>query len=169
MAKKIWLLCIAVLVSCTTAEKVPSPEPSPRPPESLNLSEIKSRLKMSRERDKLGFLEKRFNRCDFKSPPCSDDFLVTIHFRLLCRESQGTVDAISAADLIPIQSNSVSWKLGTTNGYTRTDQDGYGQVEVVRSRSATRDRLRLTIEERFVATPAIETERIVVPENWCKR
>ncbi|HEX4926055.1 MAG TPA: hypothetical protein VFV50_18320, partial [Bdellovibrionales bacterium] len=59
-------------------------------------------------------------------------------------------------------------KLGSATGATRTDENGYGRVELIRAKSSAYERLRLTIDDRFVATPAAETSRIVVPENWCR-
>jgi hypothetical protein len=169
MSKKIIFCSLALFISCQTVPPAPVPVATPKPfTEPINISEVKSRLNMNRSVRELGFREQRFNRCDYvQDEQCRDNYVVLVHFRLLCRESEGTVDTVASSDLIPIRSEGVAFKLGNTIGRTETDADGYGQVEVIRPKSALRERLRLTIDERFVAVPAIETSRIVVPENWC--
>ena len=158
------------MTGCSTVEKDPQATPVPQAQGGPNIKEIKNRLNMNRDRIVMGFKEGRFNRCDFVSEsPCLDNFLAIIHFRMLCRESEGTVDAVSKADLLPVQSDSVAWRLGSFIGRTRTDSDGFGQIEVIRPRSSLHQRLRLTIDGQFVATPAREAGLIVVPGNWCSR
>jgi hypothetical protein len=155
------IVLLALSVACNTLEKPPQTGSVAAPPESsVDLTELKSRLKMNRNIHELGFRETRFER---------NSHLVVIHFRMLCRESEGTVDEVSRSDLLPIESNSVRWKLGSSDGYTRTDRDGFGQVETIHSKSASRDRLRLTIDGRFVAVPAAEAGLVVVPGSWCSR
>ena len=138
---------------------------------SLSIQEVKNRLNMNRSRSELGFQEARFDPCDYGrrgDTQCRVDYVTIVHFQLLCRMSEGTVDTVSSSELFPVRSNAVRFKLGNTVGMTRTDENGYGQVEVMRPISARNERLRLTIEDRFVATPVSEINRLVVPENWCK-
>lgn len=125
---------------------------------------------MNRRPDELGYREGIFNRCNFApGSQCPDNYLVVIHYQLLCRKSAGTVDTVESHELYPVRSNRIAYKLGSATGATRTDDAGYGQVELIRARSSAYERLRLTIDDRFVATPAAETARIVVPENWCEQ
>lgn len=154
---------LVALTSCVTA-----PGPSGSKPSGPTIAQIKERLKLVREVQDLGFDEKTFNACDLglKAEDCTNEFLTVIHFQLVCRESEGTVSEVPT-DLIPIQSDAISWKLGDATGVTQSDAQGFGKVEVRRPVSSATSRLRLTIEDRFVATPARETTRIVVPQDWC--
>lgn len=147
------------LTNCVTVTK-----PSKK---DISISQIKERLRLTRNIQDLGFDEKPFNACDLglKNEDCGDEYLTIIHFQLLCRDSDGTVSTAPA--LIPIHSDVIHWKLGDTSGITETDEQGFGKVEVRRSSSSMGSRLRLSIEDRFVAVPASETTRLVVPRDWC--
>ncbi|MEQ1879295.1 MAG: hypothetical protein ABL958_21850 [Bdellovibrionia bacterium] len=151
------------LAACGTAQTVSTPPASRTEsvrsaPAMPSISELKTRLKMNRESSELGFQEGRFG---------GDSYLVTIHFQLLCRMSEDTVD--EAPELFAVKEDSVSWKLGALTGSTHTDRNGYGRVETIRDGTSRHERLRLTVEKRFVAVPASEAATVVVPRAWCGR
>ncbi len=167
MISKILLVSIIALLSaCATA---PVSQLPPKKPD-ISIESLKEKLRLVRSIQDLGFDEKPFNACDLglRGEDCADEFLTIIHFQLVCRESEGTVSE-PPSQLIPIQSDAISWKLGDVSGVTQTDAQGFGKVEARRLVSSTDSRLRLTIEDRFVATPAREATRIVVPKDWCPR
>ncbi len=169
MNKLVWYSLVSVLVAMIALASCSTTPPKPSEPVSVSLEQIKERLQMVRHIDDLGFAEKTFDECElgFKNENCEKEYLTIIHFQLLCRESEGTVSA--APETIPVPSNSIKWKLGEVTGTTKTDASGFGKVEGRFRKSMSRSRLRLTIENNFVAVPASETSRIVVPGDWCPR
>ncbi len=160
---RISLLLLAISLSnCTSLPKTEGPK-------SVSIEQIKEKLRLDRDIQDLGYSEKPFNACEMglRNDNCVNEFLVIIHFQLMCRESEGTVN--EAPDLIPVKSDAISWILGDATGTTQTDDQGYGRLETVRLKSSSGSRLRLTIDKRFVAVPASETTRLVVPQDWCPK
>jgi hypothetical protein len=162
------LLTAIVINGCVTAPVSQTPAPAPK--KVVSIGAIKEKLRLVRNIQDLGYDERPFNACELglKGEECADEFLTIIHFQLVCRETEGTVSE-APTQLIPVQSDAISWKLGEAMGVTQTDSQGFGKVEARRLVSSASSRLRLTIEDRFVATPARETTRIVVPKDWCPR
>lgn len=162
--KRIFALSFLVwTVACTTTTEPVTTEPqvSAPPLQTVSISELKDRLNMNRSLHDMGFREAKYD---------SRGYLITIHFRILCRQSEGTVDEVAHADLSPIYDNNIEWKLGRyQSGSTETDRDGYGKVELVSTSSGARERLRLTRDGKFVAVPASEAGLVVVPGGWCQR
>ncbi len=161
--KRIFALYLFIWnVGCTTTtEPVATvPEPAAPRPQSVSISELKDRLKMNRSLHDMGFREAKYD---------PKGYLITIHFRMLCRQSEGTVDEVAHADLSPIFADNIEWKLGRYfSGSTETDRDGYGKVELISTSSGVRERLRLTRDGKFVAVPANEAGLVVVPGGWCQ-
>ncbi len=93
---------------------------------------------------------------------------MVIHFQLQCRDSEGT---ISNADyeVTPVVSDRVKWNLGKAEGLTETDTAGYGQIRYIASSSQKNQKLRLTVNGKYLILTASEVRRVVAPGSWCGR
>ncbi len=180
----IWVLSLATITGCSTVEK--SQDTATPPPLSdrsgmeeeestepqIDVFGIQRSLRMERSEDELGYKEKSFNTCavgyGFSSThECRQQFLAVAHFRLQCRDTEGTV---SSADhiLTPITSSSIKWSIGSATGTTKTDGAGFGQIVTVLPKSSRRERIRITSDSKFVIVRANEFGRFVVPRDWCE-
>lgn len=129
---------------------------------------LRSRLGLDRPLEDLGFVEQRFNTCDYNLTPaegCKDQYISVIHFQLLCRESEGTIQDVP--DVFPVASSQVNFKLGRVSGGTSTDANGYGRVTVVSDHSYRNERLILRIGKQFMGVTVSEINRLILPQNWC--
>lgn len=157
------ILILVFTSACQTARK-PEPEIEPAPPTEVQLQD---KLGMRRSADDLGFAEKSFNSCDQNTgTPCRNQFFTVVHFQLLCRDSEGTVSNVPI-ELTPLHSDRVNWKLGSQNGNTRTDDQGYGQFYMVSDRSTRGQRLTLRIGKQFLGFTASDLTKVVLPKNFC--
>ena len=164
-------LCL-VLMSCTsTPVLAPTPDvtqqvPVPQAPDMPTLMRA---LRMDRSPRELGFEEKAFNPCEQGFPasdkrPCTNQYLVVIHFQLQCRDRDGTVEQY---EIEPITADRIRWVLGRTEGITRTDHEGYGQVVTIAPNSQRASRFRLTIANNFMILRAEDIRKVVTPPAWC--
>lgn len=142
---------------------------------SIDLEGVQRSLGMSRAAEDLGYAEERFDTCRIgygysSTRDCRVENLVVIHFLLQCRDSEGTVsEALGASDVQPVSADRIRWNLGKREGMTRTDGEGYGQVRLIAPVSQKGEKLRLTIDGKFLALTASEVSRIVAPGPWCRR
>jgi hypothetical protein len=168
----LFFLCLA---ACTTAPPIePIPDvvqPKSQAPMSQapDLSTLERTLRMDRSKADLGFEEKAFNPCDQGFPAadaraCASQFLVVIHFQLQCRDKDGTVEQYNVE---PIVSDNVRWVLGKSQGTTRTDHEGFGQLSVIAPTSQRASRFRLTIGNNFMILRAEDIRKVVTPPDWC--
>ncbi|HMN67133.1 MAG TPA: hypothetical protein PKC28_01210 [Bdellovibrionales bacterium] len=129
---------------------------------------LQSRLGMNRMASDLGFAEKRFNSCQYgdTTDACGTRHFTVIHFQLLCRDSEGTVQN-APVHLTPLKSENVLWKIGGLTGPTRTDLEGYGQFTVLSDKSVRGQRLMLRIGKQFMGFTASEVTKVVLPRNFC--
>ncbi len=172
------LLLILFISACTTTTRPPTegiPEYDSRPgpaPESgfkLDLRQLQSKLGMQRSIGELGFTEKRFNSCEsgFKTPGnCRPQIFSVVHFRLLCRDSEGTVQDVPV-ELTPLTSDKVTWKIGAYAGNTQTDSQGFGQFLVLSERTVRGQRLMLRIGRQFMGFTVSEVSKVILPKNFC--
>lgn len=149
----------------------PTP-PQPPPEPVIDLRGLKRALKLSAPLEKLGYREKGFNSCQVGygySPTqnCRSLTLIAIHFRLQCRESEGTIESLQNYELRDITSRDMRWTIGNLTGTTETNGQGYGEILLVAPRSLRRQSLRLTRDEHFVGFTAGEVTRIIAPADWC--
>lgn len=172
-AQKIFLsLIFLVLSACQTAHKsTPEPvEPTPVTEVTGSLEErLVSKLGMGRDSSDLGYAEKRFNSCEQgleSAGQCRNKFLTVVHFQLLCRDSEGTVQS-APVDLTPLISNRIRWKIGGIQGDTTTDGQGYGRLTVLSERSTRGQRLILRIGKQFMGFTASDLSKVVLPKNFC--
>ncbi len=173
-------LTLIALVGCSTTspqrmkpkyEKPPSEAITA--PHSIDYEALKNSLQMSREREQLGFSEKPFNTCDAgygysKSQNCHKEHFVVIHFRLLCRDSEGTISTIlTEDDLQPLDRRTVRWTLQGVQGTVQTDSQGYGQIITAATNSQKSQRVKLAVGSEFLYMRANELQRIITPRPWC--
>ena len=169
----------ALFVACASAEKTASPEPVAPPVSAepaaghVDLDKLQETLGLNGAREDVGYNEKSFGTCEMgygfsRSRDCRTQFLVVLRFQLQCRESEGTsADVVDQQIIHPIRSDKVRWNLGTSQGYTKTDPDGYGVVRFLAPRSQKRERAKLTVDGRYLVMRAEDMSRMVAPANWC--
>jgi hypothetical protein len=179
---------ILTLAGCSSVEKRQDYEPTappgtyePRPAtpvakpvEVINLRTLQTSLGMDIPKEALGYREKKFNTCNVGSgyspkTNCRAQTLVVIHFKLMCRDSEGTVsEAITQANLQPIANQNIKWKLQHAEDEIQSDSDGFGQIVTESTYSQRGQRLRLTTGNDFLALRAGEVGSIIAPQNWCQ-
>ena len=169
------------ITACTTPQIEPPQAPRPSRPiveqdgsePAIDILGLERSLGLDSGREDLGFHEKSFDTCSVgygysASHNCKKQSFVSIRFQLQCRESEGT---ISNADyeVKAIASDHVKWNLGKTgSGLTPTDGDGYGEIRTIASSTQAQQKLRLTVNGKFLILTAAEIRRIVTPGDWCK-
>ncbi|WP_413570009.1 hypothetical protein ACLWBD_05960 [Bdellovibrio sp. HCB117] len=179
MRSLILILPALILAACTTTPKkeVSTPPPASEPvaeeTTAIDYIAIQRHLQLERDRDSLGFSEKSFNTCDTgygysRSQNCHKEHLVVIHFRLLCRDSEGTISTVlSEEDLQPLGSRNVRWNLKGIQGVTMTDSQGYGQIVTAAVPSQRSQRLKLAVGSQFLYMRANEIQKVITPQPWC--
>ncbi|WII73119.1 hypothetical protein QJS83_04435 [Bdellovibrio sp. 22V] len=179
----IFTLFVLFLAACSTSPKnetveIPPVVPTAAPEEavsSIDVQAIQRHLGMERASDTLGVSEKAFNTCDVgygfsRAQNCHREFLTVVHFRLLCRDSVGTISNIlTEMDTTPLAGRSVKWNLKKNSGIIATDGLGYGQILVVSPQSLRKERLRLAIGSEFLYMRANEITKVITPQNWCSQ
>lgn len=176
--KWIFAALIVALAGCTTTPKKETAAPTPVVPEvaapsSIDYAALQTFLGLDRGSEELGYTERAFNTCDAgygysRSQNCRQEVFVVLHFRLMCRDSEGTISTIlTDADVAPIAGKTVKWSLKGMSGTTITDGLGYGQIRTVSPRSQRRERARLAVGPEFLYMRANEINKIITPRPWC--
>ncbi len=178
--KLTWIILFSLvgLISCQTPPPIiekPSAHSTWKDPQTqalIDLDELQDRLGLSRDMTELGFVEKLFNTCQVGSgfsatENCINQYMTVIHFRIQCRDTEGTVNYVSEQALRPVVSDSVTWKLPRLKGQTFTNENGFGQVRYLSPRSSSHQKIRLTMFGKFLVITAGELKRVVVEKNWC--
>ncbi len=135
---------------------------------------IQRLLGLERNISTLGYAEKTFNTCAVgygysTTENCQKKFYVVIHFKLMCRDSEGTVlRQISEDDLVPLGSRELTWSLKNVSGKLRTDSSGYAQVVIVSPTTQRTERFRISSAKDFLLLRAGDIQRLIVPSNWCE-
>ncbi|WP_413944394.1 hypothetical protein [Bdellovibrio sp. HCB-162] len=177
------IIALTAIAGCTTAPKKettytpPAPvETAPEPASSaIDYNALQNHLHMDRERESLGYSEKSFNTCDAgygysRSQNCHKEHFVVIHFRLLCRDSEGTISTVLTEDDVrPLDRRTVRWSLKGTQGTVQTDNDGYGQIVTAANLSQKTQRLRLAVGNEFLYMRANEIQKVITPQPWCNQ
>lgn len=159
----------------------PSVQPSKLPPSTLQEEQdqvdqvaLQRWLGMDRDVSDLGYAEKAFNTCEAgfgysRNHNCRERHLVVIHFRLQCRDSEGTVSkALTADDIKDIGGTNVKWSLKNQSGHSRTNGEGFGQIRGLFTKSQRYQRLRLGVGGELLYVRAGEINTIVTPGSWCR-
>ena len=178
----LFLISLFIFAGCTTAPKTPSEEPTqpiPSPSQThkrflspAEIEQLSQYLKMERPIEDIGYQEKTFNDCsiprEFRlDENCSTQYLTLIHFRMRCRESEGTVESVSHMELSPLVSNSIKWNIGRLKGKTSTDGRGYGTVRTISKSSIRNQSIRLTANGQIMSVRVNEVRQFVLPRYWC--
>lgn len=130
-------------------------------------------LGLERSDTELGFIEKSFDTCAVgygysASNDCRREHFVSIHFQILCRDSEGTIStALGREDMKPLSGRTVTWTLPGARGTLRLDGEGYGQIRTTFPKSQKTQRLKLSVDNDFVYVRTGEVKRLVTPKNWC--
>lgn len=176
------MIALLAIAGCTTAQKketavyTPSPvEPTPQAETSsvIDYYALQNHLQMDRQRESLGFSEKSFNTCDAgygysRSQNCHKEHFVVIHFRLLCRDSEGTISTVLTEDDVrPLDRRTVKWTLKGTQGTVQTDGQGYGQIVTAANISQKSQRIKLAVGSEFLYMRANEIQKVITPQPWC--
>lgn len=176
-------LCLLILSACTTTAPQKTPTATAPPPSpvddareaNIDFESIKRQLNMDRERTVLGIEERSFNTCEMgygysKSQKCRTQNLTVINFRLLCRDSEGTISTVlTESDLRPLERRSVRWNIQHSKGTTYTDSDGYGQILMAFNGPQRSQRVRIAIGNEFLYMRAGELQRVITPRPWCNQ
>lgn len=142
--------------------------------EVIDYTSIQRLLKLDKSVTQLGYDERVFNTCKVGfgysgTENCSGKFFVVIHFKLMCRNSEGTVSSqLQEEELIPVANQNLRWTIKNTSGELRTDSEGHGQVMLVAARSQRAERFRVSSSKDFLLMRAGDIKRLVVPSNWCE-
>lgn len=132
-------------------------------------------MKMDRPIHRLGFVEKPFENCGTEyglpapnRPGCQKMYLVKIHFRIQCRDSDGTVsERVTEDELRAFGGREIAWTLKGIQGLTRSDESGFGELVTISPISQKAQRLKLSFENDFLYLPAGEIKRVITPRSWC--
>ncbi len=178
-ASKIVLLIVVPLLafSCSTTPKEkeePAEQPIEKSEPSIDVWAIRRALKLDGAPTELGYRDASFNTCEIgygysSSNMCQRQTMAVIHFRLQCRDSEGTVSqAVGASNLRAI-SAPVRWTIGNQSGVVTTDGEGYGQIVSIFPKSPANTRLKVASGTQFLyLMHASEAGRLVVPKQWCE-
>lgn len=130
-------------------------------------------LGLDKANTELGYAEKGFDTCQAgygysSTKYCHHEYFVVLHFRLMCRDSEGTVsEGINNVDMMPIDNRTVKWNLKGISGVLQTDSDGFGQIHTVSPNSQRTQRLKLAVGPEFLYMRANEITKVVTPKPWC--
>ena len=147
--------------------------PQQTPPQtSFRFEDFKKTVGLQRPRTQLGYIEKAFDGCGvqfgLESGQCERSLLVSVQFRLMCRDSEGTVSvAIAPEDLEPVANQTLAWAIKGVNGEIQTDSEGYGEILFISPISQRQQRLKLSNGTDFLYLNAGEVSRLVTPVTWC--
>ena len=158
---------VILLVSgCRTTP--PTDIPTGTQPQAPSLDQLQKRLGLGRVPDDLGFAEKTFDTCEqgFTVTDCRRRVFTVVHFQLLCRDSEGTVQEVPTT-LKPLQTGRLTWRLAGRSGATKTDREGFGQLQVLSDRTLKGQRLTLRIGKQFMGFTASDLTKVVLPMGFC--
>jgi hypothetical protein len=174
-----WMIIVMGLCACATdpmRTRLPSPEDKPPSLPStqdgqhvVSVHEIQNQLGLNRSPQDLGFAEKKFDGCTLghrDDRACGQRFLSVVHFRLLCRDSMGTVQTV-VRNLEPLVADTMQWRLAGSRGNTHTDSEGFGQVQLISQKPNKGKRFILIIGKKSLGLEVGEVNQIILPSDWC--
>jgi hypothetical protein len=168
---RFYLALLIFLVGCaTTAPINQARDPEGQKVGGYSLMQLQSELGINRSTQDLGVVEKSFDSCKYSikenGTRCGPRYLTVLHFQIVCRDSEGTVDNV-VTNFKPLSSDHVEYQLAGGRGILRTDGGGYGQLQVVSTLPLHEQRLVITIGREFLGKQLSEVEQLVVPNYWC--
>lgn len=177
-------LCLLLAACSSTPDRMVLPRPEGQPPEAqprrpvsesgarpaVDLDQLQAALGLARGAKDLGYVEKIFDGCRMgvkgEDGSCGSRYFAVVNFRLVCRDTEGTTEAI-VTNVRPVITDSVRWKVAGLAGVTHTDDNGYGSVQLVGLKPARGQRLVLTVGRQFLGLEISQVSQIVVPVYWC--
>jgi hypothetical protein len=170
------------LAACTSTPKKEAPVKNPSPvmdaaedSSRIDYPALQTHLGLDRSAEDLGYTEKPFNTCEAgygysRSQNCHQEYFVVLHFRLLCRDSEGTISNIlTDADTTPLSGRSVRWNLKGLNGSSQTDGSGFAQIRMTSPISQKKQRVKIAIGNEFLYMRANEITKVITPLPWCSQ
>lgn len=160
-----WTFLSFWLVSCAATPRLAGVTVA-RDVSGESVEALRNRLQVPSQ---LGLQERTFNSCQEKfkdGAKCGVRTLVSIGFRLMCRDSEGTV-SVTPRDLLPVINDQVQWKLAGQSGFVRTDGGGFAVLSAVTAGSVAGTRLVLIVGKQFLGIDTSDVGQIVVPIYWC--
>lgn len=140
----------------------------------IDYQSIQRLLNLDKNTSQLGFEERAFNTCKVgfgfsAAENCLNKYFVVIHFKLMCRNSEGTVsNHLLEDDLVPVANQYLRWTIKNTSGELTTNSEGRGQVLLVATGSQRTERFRISSSKDFLLMRAGDIKRLIVPGNWCE-
>jgi len=169
------------LMACSTTPKkekyTPAPVATEIPEDTSRIDyyALQSHLGLDRAAEELGYTEKAFNTCEAgygfsRSQNCHQEYFVVLHFRLLCRDTEGTIsNVLTDADTTPLAGRNVRWNLKGMDGTSLTDGLGYAQVRITSPISQKKQRVKIAIGNEFLYMRANEITKVITPLPWCSQ
>ena len=142
--------------------------------EDIDLVGLQRVVGISRDRNDLGLVEKTFNTCEVgsgysKVKNCRQKIFGLIHFRLQCRDSEGTTSEVVTADNLTAMSNhDLTWSTQKSKGELTTDAQGYAQIRYAVDVTQKGQRVRMGTKTDFLYLKANEMKQLIVPRYWCR-
>ena len=134
---------------------------------------LQNSLGLTRDRKRLGYLEKPFNTCRAghgypSSGRCGRDYFMLIHFQLLCRDAEeSSHSAFDSSRMSALSGRVVSWSIKGQSGTFSLDEDGFGQIRTTSPTSHKYQRLKIVADNEALYIKAGEIGRVVAPPSWC--
>ncbi|MCB0347979.1 MAG: hypothetical protein KDD37_04050 [Bdellovibrionales bacterium] len=141
--------------------------------ELINYDVLEQSINFKIDTEKLGYFQKQFNTCRVgagysPNSNCRSLTYTIIHFRIRCRDTEGTTsEVVTEANLTDNSNKTMHWTLKNKTGELTTNGEGYGQIREVYQGSPKRDRLRISDGKKFLYLRANEITTAIVPSNWC--
>lgn len=170
------IFCVS-LVGCQLAPKAPDLQTEPTIDETPQKQDYEPDLQglaedLKLDSNEVGYKDSRFNSCKVgrgfpQNMACKDLYLVAIHFRLQCRNSEGTVNEVTLSELEDIGDTQVQWSTPGLSGQTTTQIDGTGKILMIAAVPPRNQRLRLSTRGQYLIMKANQLGRVIVPKDWC--
>lgn len=136
----------------------------------IDIPALIEELKMNTPIEKIGYQEKAFDTCSIESnrssaPLCQKLYLSHLNYQVMCRESTGTVNKVN---LTPLSTQAMRWRSPGKRGYTKTNQQGYGQVGFISSNPASASYLYFYLGSKIARKRFSDQWKLILPKNWCQ-
>lgn len=181
------LLLLVMFVGCTSVQKNEPPQKTnlqnslrkelpldnAKVEEVIDYNLLEQAVNLKIPTEKLGYYQKSFNTCRVGSgypsnTNCRNLNYVVIHFRVRCRDTEGTTsEIVTEANLRDNANKDMIWTLQNKTGEIVTNGEGYGEIREVYQGSPKIERLRVSDGKRFLYLKANELTTAIVPNNWC--
>jgi len=117
----------------------------------------------------LGLKEYRVNLCKLglSKSNCGTKVFSATKFKVMCRDSEGTVQEVNTWNFEPMAGKNVEWRIGMQGGRVVTNSQGEGLTYALDSRSPKYERYILISGKHSLGLRLNQVKQIVVPYYWC--